>query len=370
MSRRIVGKILFVNFTKLLLHKLRIEVPRGHPLRQLGMLIRIIRTPASPQGIKQLLFGVGLRPARVGRANRVDEPVHVVAEHVVGGDGFRVVDTARVGLLDVVGLHEGLLGGLPVHRQALAHVGFDVAVLDVEVLEVLRQHAQKLLEGLGVVIEVDEHEPAPGAHPHGPQAVAVGAHVGEVPVFRQVDQLAVQVVLPAMKRAFEGLAETRGLRVAQRRAAVHAGVAERLDRAVLVAHHNGRQRANVVNVVVARLRDVLLPASHLPNPRPQLVEFRLQEFLGGVVGVGDVIVAHELVGMFQKRRRGRRRIPQYRLLIGRPRRTRLAGIQIGFRHIHASAKQPRVSLLNPLPSTRTHQLKELAPPAGLEPATR
>ena len=58
--------------------------------------------------------------------------------------------------------------------------------------------------------------------------------------------------------------------------AVQASVAEGLD-AVVGAHDQERHVGDLVDVVVADVRDLLLEAGQLPDPAPELLDFERME---------------------------------------------------------------------------------------------
>jgi hypothetical protein len=62
---------------------------------------------------------------------------------------------------DVVGLHEGTLGHLPVAREHLGHVGLLVPILERPAAEVLREGSEEAFQRRCLRIHVDEHEAAP-----------------------------------------------------------------------------------------------------------------------------------------------------------------------------------------------------------------
>ena len=152
-------------------------------------------------------------------------------------------------------------------------------------------------------------------------------HVREVPLARQVDEFAVEVPRPSVERTAQLRAVAGGGRRLQLGAAVQAGVVERPDRAVRSTHHDGRPVTDVVDVVVARLRDVFLATCPLPGTRPHVL------VLGcGVARRGELLVRHigvtfELVRLHQQLRGRRRRVAEDEIPCARAGAARLAGSQ-------------------------------------------
>ena len=285
LGHRQVREVVVVLLAQHLLHVAGVHVAGTLALRDLGdLLSRILAVHQHVQDA--LLVGSLLRRhVRAGRADRVDEAADVVAEHVVLRVGVAGgVDRLRMGFEDVVRLEERLGGCLPVGRQPLADVDLDVSIGEIPVREVLGQHAEVLLERrchqLGsAVVEVDEHESAPQSGADLRQPEFVGVDVGEVPLAREVDELAVERPRPSVERAaqFRAVADRR--RRLELRAAVQTRVVERLDAAVGTTHDHRGSIADVVDVVVAGLGDVLLAARPLPGARPHVVVL-----VGGVRG--------------------------------------------------------------------------------------
>ena len=97
--------------------------------------------------------------------------------------------------------------------------------------------------------------------------------LGERLAAGDADVGAVGAVAPAVERAREP-ALARALADRDPDAAVPAGVLERRDAQVLVAHDDDRLVEDLVLGEVERLRDLLEPAGHLPHPGPQLLGLR------------------------------------------------------------------------------------------------
>ena len=69
-------------------------------------------------------------------------------------------------------------------------------------------------------------------------------------------------------------------------------------------HDEERHLGDLVHVVVADVRDLLLQARQLPHTTPQLLDFEVMELAGRVVPSGDARVAFgdALAGLFTQRR--------------------------------------------------------------------
>src|SRR4029079_10238696 len=109
------------------------------------------------------------------------------------------------------------------------------------------------------------------------QSDAFGIHaLGREPVDAVHERVgAVDVPPPAVERARDLSAGRASHAVAQLRPAVRADVVERLDGVVTLPDHDDRLAADLVLHPVARSRDLLQAARHLPDPGPQvlLLEF-------------------------------------------------------------------------------------------------
>ena len=94
-------------------------------------------------------------------------------------------------LLDMVGLHKSLFSSLPIDRQSLAHVGFDIAVANIEVFKMLGQYAKKLIKGLCLSIEINENKPRPSVNQDLSKTVRFSAYMREIPRLWHLDQLTI-----------------------------------------------------------------------------------------------------------------------------------------------------------------------------------
>jgi hypothetical protein len=223
----------------------------------------------------------------------------------------------------VVGLAERLLRDLPVRVDELRGVRLDAQVLEPPALELRAQVRDPLVERLTVAIRVEEDEAAPAAHGQRRQRELRILDVPEVPARRHVLQLAVERPAEAMERA----AQLRGAAVVflQESSAMEAGIGIRLHVARGRAHHEERHARDVVAVVVAGLRDLLLAAGVLPDALPEELHLLVEPLLRDEALVRDVLVA-EVHGGLQAQNRGDRvcvRVEQ--LLIGHAGRARHRG---------------------------------------------
>jgi len=178
----------------------------------------------------------------------------------------------------VVAFHESLGRHLPVRLDHLMNVHDDMAVLPVVALEMFGDRADVVHQRLGVGIEVDEHEAAPGVDPGLRQAHVLALPLREIPADRVVLERAVVVPGDAVIRAAELVpAAVQGHQLA---ATMQAGIVEGLDRHVRRADDDQRLADILVDPVVADVGDLLLAARPLPDLRPQVFDF-----LGEVAGV-------------------------------------------------------------------------------------
>ncbi|MNZ92185.1 hypothetical protein D3C78_1112000 [compost metagenome] len=266
--------------------------------QQLGALTaHALHHALGQQRIEQLLLGEGFLEVRAGEADQVDEARYRVAVDVVLGIGITDGQhTLGMGFQHMEGFQEGFQTGLPVGRQQLAHVQGDELIGEIPLGEMLGKDVQMLGQRCGIWVEVDEDEAAPGLDLELRQAEALILHVREVPATGHVGQLAFQRPGEAVERAAQLLRTTAGAGGLQLGAAVQAGIGIGLDAAILGAHHQHGLLDDLIDVVVARFRDVFYTAGPLPNAAPQLFLLESEKVAGGVVLVGDVLVAQEAIG--------------------------------------------------------------------------
>ena len=130
------------------------------------------------------------------------------------------------------------------------------------------------------------------SHRTGVRSMSSGCRLCSANVFalRDVGVRAVEAVAPAVERAGEP-ALARPATLDDLDAAVAARVLERPHLHVVGAHHDDRLVEDLVLDEVARLRDLLEPARHLPDPGPQQlalhrVEVRVEVALLAARGPG------------------------------------------------------------------------------------
>ena len=201
-------------------------------------------------------------------------------------------DELRVRLHHVVLLDERLFGELPVHGEPARVPPLGAQRLHLPRVEDRGERLDALPQRRRVVVEVDPRAPAPHLAPHRHEVDVVRLQVvlGERLALRDEGVRAVEAVAPAVERAGEP-ALARPAALDDPDAAVAAGVLERAHAHVVGAHHDDRLVEDLVLDEVVRLRDLLEPARHLPDPRPeqlglQLVEVRVVVALLAAPGPG------------------------------------------------------------------------------------
>ena len=216
-------------------------------------------------------LNLGEDHARVAVVAVVDR-VHVVAE----------LDRPGVRGREVIGLVEGVHRGLPVALDLDRAVESELPALEVVGVEVLGDHAEILAQRCGVRVEADEHEAGPGFAMHGTKAQPIGGHaLREALGVERAQQLAVEVVLPAVEQAAE-LAGVTTARLAEPIAPVHTDVVTRGERAIALAHHQHRLGADLIREVVAGLGCVRGTAREQPHLGPHALPLELRELAAGV----------------------------------------------------------------------------------------
>ena len=154
--------------------------------------------------------------------------------------------------------------------------------LDLPGIEDGGERLDALAQGRGVVVEVDPCTPAPRLGPHRDEVEVFGLQVvlGEGLGLGDEGVRPVRAVAPPVERADEsGLAPAPAL--GDPDPTMPAGVLEGSHAEVLGAHHDDRLVEELVLDEIVRLRDLLEPAGHLPDPGPQqfglhLVEVRVE----------------------------------------------------------------------------------------------
>ena len=184
--------------------------------------------------------------------------------------------------LDVVALVEGVDRRLPVAVPLDGPVAGHDHPLEMVGVELARKRIEKLQKRfrLGVHGEPDETAPAVARQLDQPvtgRALRKGLDI------RNPANPAVQVVFPMMVAALQRVVRMAEARRGDPIAPVLTDVEEGADRAVPLAHDQNRFPADVVNVMVARLRDRIFATGHEPDLRPQRGPFPFHEFRAGVV---------------------------------------------------------------------------------------
>ena len=119
--------------------------------------------------------------------------------------------------------------------------------------------------------------------------------LGERPPLRDRGVLAVEPVAPPVERALEP-ACAGPTALDDLDATMAAGVLERDDAHVVGAQDDDRLVEELVLDEVVRLRDLLEPAGHLPDPRPQLLGLHRVEVRVEVALLGDPVGVLHRVG--------------------------------------------------------------------------
>src|SRR5262249_49911644 len=150
--------------------------------------------------------------------------------------------------------------------KPLGNVQIDVAILELPCIDVrLGRGAQVISERGRLRVHVDEHESSEYLDSRLRQRELLPIHMGEVPLTDDALVGTVDVPAPAVKAALELRRVAVGARGAQFRTAMQAGVEVGTDVALADPCHDEGVRADVVDVIVAYFRDVLLAAGKLPG---------------------------------------------------------------------------------------------------------
>lgn len=232
---------------------------------------------------------------RAGGTLDVDHavPVGLVRHDVVLRVGVRQPrQHLRVGGDHMEGLDERVLGHLPVAGQHLRDVQRLVAVLQRPDV-VLVEGAAIALEGLRVRVHVDEDEAAPGRHLGLGERELLRSDMREVPGTGRSLHGAVEVPGETVERAAE-LADVAAAG-AQLAAAVQAHVDVRADLVGGRPYDDQRVVADLVDLVVADLRDLALQAGELPHASPHLPHLAFRPFAGDEARGVDVLAADVVV---------------------------------------------------------------------------
>ncbi len=221
--------------------------------------------------------------------------VHHVVEHRRG------LLQLRMRAHDVVAFHEGFHRHLPVGRQDGGVPPFRLQLAHTVRLDPVGHRADRVAVGRGVVVEIDEGATAPQLDAARPQRQVGLVQLGLAEHVLAVDEGVLAFGVPAP--AVEGADEPWRLAVAvpafldERHAAVAAGVMEGFH-AVLAADHDHRLAEDGVLHPVADIGNLLEPASHLPDVRPQVLAFEAIEFLV------EIAPRRDALGVFHRERNG------------------------------------------------------------------
>ena len=229
--------------------------------------------------------------------------VHVVAPGPVGGVAV-AGERQQLGVGDdgVPSLHEGFGGDFPVGRDLLGHPDHRGAFFMPPALEVIGQGGEEFLQAGAARFLAQEDVAGPAADLGFGQLQLFLAQVLEVPRTGHLPERAVGIPRKAMERAGEGI----GIAVlrAQLAAAVQADVVEGADRAVLLPRDEPGPAGILEHGIVARLGNVLLARSELPDVGPHPLPFGLGEFGAGIAGRRQRLRAAVLIAFLGQYGRG------------------------------------------------------------------
>ena len=253
--------------------------------------------------------------AQVGarRATRGDDPREVVPHIDLAVGVAQVIHDLGVGRVYVVRLAERFLRDLPVGVNDLGHVGLLIPPLEIPHLEVVVHLANEVGQWLGVRIGIDEHEASPHARLGLGEFELFGLDMREVPLRRDVLQVAVDRPRKPMKRTSDlGAVPVVVLELtAPMQTSVRVGPNVTLD----PAHDDVARTSNLVQVVVAGLGNLIGSARVLPNLRPQISLLRLVVLAAGVALFAEVLCALVVRRFQSKNVRHRMRVGIQQFLI-------------------------------------------------------
>ena len=216
----------------------------------------------------------------VGTANPVGRNrARKIAENVVGGIGIAErIEQRRVSRDHMVGLHERFLASLPVTSNHLRDVHRLELLLHRERLEMRIEPFQESRKRLRVPIGVDEDQPSPTTDLRLAQAVILLVDVREIPFTGNLLHRPVEIPAPAVEGAAQ-ISRAAPIRFAQQTPPVQARIAIGLDvlRALAGSHDQEREMRDVVDIVVADVRDLVLVAGELPDTTPELLDLQVMK---------------------------------------------------------------------------------------------
>ena len=179
--------------------------------------------------------------------------------------------------LYMVSLAEGFNECFPVAGQRHREVVSAGVVAEVGPLADLRDDLQPVCQRFAVGVQVDEHEWPPCVHRHWEQREIVIAQRAETLAAGDFTELAVERPRPAVIHASDVLQAFARAR-AEHIAAMPAHILKRPDGAVVAAHYQHRELADVIDEVVARIGHMRDAASQLPHLRPHSLHLQSGEF--------------------------------------------------------------------------------------------
>jgi hypothetical protein len=184
--------------------------------------------------------------------------IHVVAE----------LERPAVGGGEMIGLVEGVDGGLPVAVDLDRAVVGDLPVLEAVRIEMLGHDPQIAPQRLGRRVETDEDEARPGLTAHGLERERPGVEpLRKALRIEGLLEPAVEAVLPTVEETGEALGMTAS-GLAQAIAPMHADVVARGQGAVGLADHQDRLRPDLEAEVVPGSGTVRLASRTEPGPGP------------------------------------------------------------------------------------------------------
>ena len=202
-------------------------------------------------------------------------PVHIVIEY---RDSLLQL---RVGAHHVIAFHEGFHRHFPVGRKMHADTPFGALAILAVGGEVFEHRPQRFAQTWRSIIMVDESTATPGFHPASAQRNILRIKLTRIEQVLAVNEgiLPVSIPAPAVERTDEPLALAIAVAIVgnQRNPAVAAGVVIGFH-AILGPHDDDRLAKVGILDPVPHFGDLLKPAGHLPDMRPQMIDFGLIEF--------------------------------------------------------------------------------------------
>jgi hypothetical protein len=201
----------------------------------------------------------------------------------------------RMRLHSVIAFLESLVGEFPVGGQNRRVPPIHLQSVGVARIHAVGDGAETFAQAWRIGVEVDESAACPvfGANRGQIDLRAFKQIVAEDFASEDVRAFAFGIPAPAVERANKpGRAAMPGP-LGQPHTAVTAGILEALY-AVFRVNHQHRMFQQIVNRIIADLRNFLQPASHLPDMRPQMRLFEFKKFWIVIalrrnqLGIGDL----------------------------------------------------------------------------------